>query len=52
MAIEIRELIIKMKVEETSAGKNDSVNIAALKSELLEEVRQEVKKQLSIREER
>jgi hypothetical protein len=52
MPIEIKELIIKMKVEETPTGNTNSVDLAALKSELLEEVKREVKKQLSTREER
>ena len=51
MSIEIKELIIKVKVEETSK-KNSDIDVKALKSDIIKEVRKEVRKELKKIDER
>lgn len=51
MSIEIKELIIKVKVEEASKKTSD-INIKSLKSDIIKEVRKEVRKEIKKIDER
>jgi len=52
MGIEIRELIIKVKIEEPSKNVQNGVDLVAIKQVLLKECRKEIKKQLNKSKER
>ena len=52
MPIEIRELVIKVKVEETIASKQDTLDMAKLKETIASVCEKEVKKQLQKLKER
>ena len=51
MSIEIKELIIKVKVDESSKKSSD-IDIKALKSDIIREVRKEVRKEIKKMDER
>jgi hypothetical protein len=52
MAIEIRELLIKVKVEEGATGAQSDLQLDELKHYLLKECRREVRRALSKEKER
>lgn len=52
MSIEIRELLIKVKIEDQPQGKNSEVDINLLKQSILKDCQKEIKKQLSKSRER
>lgn len=52
MAIEIRELLIKVKIEELQTNSSESFQINDLKQAILKECRKEIKKQLTKTKER
>lgn len=52
MPIEIRELIIKVKVEESVTKRNSHVDMDILKKTIVENCKKEVKKQLEKMKER
>jgi|TARA_R100000935_G_scaffold58879_1_gene98952 hypothetical protein len=45
MPIEIRELLIKVRIEEETATVSESIDIAGLKQTLLKECKKEIAKQ-------
>lgn len=47
MAIEIRELVIKVKIEEPLNKTSYSINTHQMKQEILKECKKEIKKQFS-----
>lgn len=52
MPVEIKELVIKLRVEESTKKKTESIDKKALKADLLKEVRKEVRQQLRLIDER
>jgi len=46
MAIEIRELLIKVKIEEGNSASNDQIDIHQIKQSVLKECKKEIRKQL------
>ena len=52
MAIEIRELLIKVKIEDPSGNKNPDIDINYLRQSILKDCQKEIQKQLSKSKER
>jgi len=52
MPIEIRELLIKVKIEEELSPSTESANLEEIKRVVLKECKKEIKKQLSKHKER
>lgn len=52
MPVEIKELVIKLKVEEQTRPKTAAIDQRALRADIASQVRQEVKKQLKKMDER
>ncbi len=53
MAIEIRELVIKVKIEESLNGaKNTDVDLEKIKQSVLKECKKEISRQLNRKKER
>lgn len=46
MAIEIRELVIKVKIEEGNSSSNNQVDMLHIKQSVLKECKKEIRKQL------
>jgi len=47
MAIEIRELIIKVRIEESAKASSEEIDLYRLEQNLLKACRKEIKKQLN-----
>jgi len=52
MAIEIRELIIKVKVEENPSNNSDNENLMRIKESVLKACKKEIKRELNKKRER
>lgn len=52
MAIEIRELVIKVKIEESVRGTNERLDIEKIKQSILKECKKEIKRELNRKKER
>jgi len=52
MAIEIRELIIKVKIEESLRRTGENLDVERIKQAILKECKKEIKKELNKRKER
>jgi hypothetical protein len=52
MAIEIRELVIKVKIEETSKSSHEQLDIEKIKQSILKECKKEIKKEINRKNER
>lgn len=52
MAIEIRELLIKVRIDEGHGPSDSSIDMHALKQSMLKECKKEIKKQFRKRKER
>ncbi len=52
MPIEIRELLIKVKIEEPLQGNSENLDIHQIRQSLLKECKKEIKKQLNNYKER
>jgi len=52
MAIEIRELVIKVKIEESVQGTNERLDIEKIKQSILKECKKEIKRELNRKKER
>mgnify|MGYP003625131568 CR=1 FL=1 len=52
MPIEIRELLIKVKIEEGMTSSTDSADLEQMKRDVLKECKKEITKQLSKHKER
>ncbi|MBQ19989.1 MAG: hypothetical protein CMD31_04475 [Flavobacteriales bacterium] len=52
MAIEIRELVIKVKIEESVQGTSERLDIEKIKQLILKECKKEIKRELNRKKER
>ncbi|MGY8950290.1 MAG: DUF5908 family protein [Flavobacteriales bacterium] len=52
MAIEIRELVIKVKIEDSQNKSSDQIDVSKMKQSILKECQREIKKQLKQSKER
>tara|TARA_B100000508_G_C11464734_1_gene281073 strand:+ start:7121 stop:7279 length:159 start_codon:yes stop_codon:yes gene_type:complete len=52
MAIEIRELVIRVKVQDSPKSKSDNIDVRKIKQDILKECRREIKKELNRMNER
>jgi len=53
MPIEIRELVIKVKIEETlSKNNNSNIDVSQIKQSILKECKKEISKQINQKKER
>ncbi len=52
MPIEIRELVIKVKIEESQNKSTSDLDVSKIKESLLKECKKEITRQLKLRKER
>lgn len=52
MSIEIRELVIKVKIEEASGKTSENFNVDKIKASILKECKKEIKRELTKKRER